>query len=66
LCGQYKEDLFKRSYGFLEDYKKSEMEDIKKTLVREKNADEKQRLHKLLSRMVQIPSLYHIAANLFC
>lgn len=51
LCGNYKKNEFDQRYGFLDQYKKSEIQMLKTSLKKEKNVEEKERLNKLLNSM---------------
>ncbi|XP_060077896.1 ribosomal RNA processing protein 36 homolog [Ylistrum balloti] len=53
LSGDFREDLFNKSYSFLKDIKIREREKVQRELKRVKNADKKQDLHYLLNRMKQ-------------
>ena len=52
LSGKFNEDLFEKSYSFLNEYKKSEIEQIKNQINKEKDPDEKSKLQWLLSKLV--------------
>ncbi|KAI8063347.1 uncharacterized protein B0P05DRAFT_555538 [Gilbertella persicaria] len=52
LSGQLNQDLFEKSYGFLNDYKKSEMDMLKQRLKKEKDPEEQEKLKALLTKMV--------------
>merc|ERR1712156_809907 len=51
LSGKFNEDLFDKSYSFVEDMKKEELKTVKKQFKRVKNQEKKSSLHKLLQRM---------------
>ncbi|CAG8565405.1 14103_t:CDS:2 [Cetraspora pellucida] len=51
LSGKFNDDLFEKSYSFLNEYKKSEMEEIKKRISKEKDPEEKQKLQQLLNKL---------------
>nr|XP_022334422.1 ribosomal RNA processing protein 36 homolog isoform X1 [Crassostrea virginica]XP_022334423.1 ribosomal RNA processing protein 36 homolog isoform X1 [Crassostrea virginica]XP_022334424.1 ribosomal RNA processing protein 36 homolog isoform X2 [Crassostrea virginica] len=53
LSGEYREELFSRSYGFLDDIKSREREKVQKSLKKEKDPEKKQELQYLLNRMKQ-------------
>ncbi|XP_061174713.1 ribosomal RNA processing protein 36 homolog [Saccostrea echinata] len=53
LSGQFNEELFSRSYGFLDDIKHREREKVQKALGKEKDPDKKKELQFLLNRMKQ-------------
>ncbi|KAJ3063719.1 rRNA biogenesis protein rrp36 [Rhizoclosmatium hyalinum] len=52
FSGKFNEGLFKRSYGFLEDYEKNEIEELRKKVVKTKDASEKEELERDLQRRV--------------
>ncbi|KAI8357262.1 hypothetical protein BD560DRAFT_198386 [Blakeslea trispora] len=52
LSGQLNQDLFEKSYGFLSDYKKSEMDMLRQRLKKEKDPEEAEKLKSLLVKMV--------------
>lgn len=52
LSGQLNQDLFEKSYNFLNDYKKSEMEMLKERIKKEQDPDEQDRMKGLLLKMV--------------
>ena len=56
LSGQLNQDLFEKSYGFLNDYKKSEMDMLRQRLKKEKDPEEAEKLKGLLVKMVQLMS----------
>ncbi|KAI9146151.1 hypothetical protein BKA69DRAFT_1121302 [Paraphysoderma sedebokerense] len=51
LCGKFNEDLFQKSFSFLDDFKRNEMKMIKEKLKQEKNIEEKNKLEMLVQRM---------------
>ncbi|XP_033734569.1 ribosomal RNA processing protein 36 homolog [Pecten maximus] len=53
LSGEFREDLFNKSYSFLKDIRIRERERVQKQLKKMKNAEKKQDLHYLLNRMKQ-------------
>lgn len=53
LSGDYREELFSRSYGFLDDIKHREREKVEKSVKKEKNPEKKKELQFLLNRMKQ-------------
>ncbi|KAJ3066615.1 rRNA biogenesis protein rrp36 [Podochytrium sp. JEL0797] len=57
FSGTLNEGLFKRSYGFLEEYQKSEIEQLRATISKTKDEDERevlrQELHKKVSKQVE-------------
>ncbi|XP_057299743.1 ribosomal RNA processing protein 36 homolog [Hydractinia symbiolongicarpus] len=53
LSGKLNEELFEKSYGFVEVMKKEEMQSVKKQLKKVRNKEKKADLHKLLQRMEQ-------------
>ncbi|KAI7907570.1 uncharacterized protein BX663DRAFT_491346 [Cokeromyces recurvatus] len=52
LSGHFNQDLFEKSYSFINDYKKSEMEMLKERIKKEKDADTKEQLQGLLKKMI--------------
>lgn len=52
LSGEYKPEIFEKTYGFINDIKKKEKEDIEKKLKKVKDPEQKQRLQQLLKRLV--------------
>eukprot|EP00752_Nemacystus_decipiens_P003788 g3488.t1 len=46
-------DIFRKAYGFLGDYQDSEIEELKKSLKKEKNQERSARLQALLTRLQQ-------------
>lgn len=53
LSGEFKEDLFKKAYSFLDDVKEREKEKIQKKMVKEKDPEKQQKLKLLYNRMKQ-------------
>ena len=53
LSGTYNEALYEKSYSFLNDIRKDELNSVKKQLKKSKNKERKEKLHKLLQRMEQ-------------
>merc|ERR1712168_539127 len=51
LSGKFNDDLFQKSYSFVEDMKKDELKVVKKQFKKTRNKEEKSSLHKLLQRM---------------
>lgn len=60
LSGKFNEDLYEKSYSFLNEYKKSEIEQIKSQISKEKDPVEKSRLQQLLSKLVSFFNIYII------
>ncbi|KAI8621766.1 hypothetical protein BC830DRAFT_110293 [Chytriomyces sp. MP71] len=52
LSGKFNDGLFKRSYGFLDDYDKSEIEDLRAAIKKEKDADTREEMERALQRKV--------------
>ncbi|KAJ3233252.1 rRNA biogenesis protein rrp36 [Chytriomyces hyalinus] len=52
LSGKFNEGLYKRSYGFLDDYEKSEIADLRVAIKKEKDADKRAELEMNLQRKV--------------
>lgn len=52
LSGQLNQDLFEKSYNFLNDYKKSEMEMLKERIKKEQDPEAQEHLKSLLLKMV--------------
>ncbi|KAJ9082955.1 hypothetical protein DSO57_1039525 [Entomophthora muscae] len=50
FCGKFNEDLFKKSYHFVEDVKKQELEDLKHTIKKTKDASAAKNLQNKLDR----------------
>lgn len=53
LSGEYQEEIFEKNYSFLQDLKTREREVVKKKMKKLKNAEKKQKLQYLLTRMNQ-------------
>ena len=53
LSGNYNEDLFKKSYTFVEDMRKSELKTVKKQLIRTKSKEKRESLNNLLKKLEQ-------------
>ncbi|CAO3597112.1 unnamed protein product [Absidia cylindrospora] len=51
LSGQLNQDLFEKSYEFLNDYKQSEQAQLKEQLTKTKDPEERERLKLILTRM---------------
>ncbi|CAG8512064.1 23121_t:CDS:2 [Dentiscutata erythropus] len=51
LSGKFNEDLFEKSYSFLNEYKRSEIEEVKKSISKERDPEEKQKLQQLLNKL---------------
>ncbi|KAG2226779.1 hypothetical protein INT45_005744 [Circinella minor] len=64
LSGQLNQDLFEKSYSFLDDYKKSEQEMLRKTIKKEKNQEKRTNMESLLTKMVNYQK--HLICVLFC
>ena len=54
LSGKFNEGIFKNSYSFLEKYEKSEIDDMRKQIKKEKNPDIKRQLERQLQSKVFI------------
>lgn len=52
MSGKLNQDLFEKSYGFLDKYKQDEEQLLKAQMLKEKDPEEKQRLQNVLMRMV--------------
>ncbi|KAG2236030.1 hypothetical protein INT48_008122 [Thamnidium elegans] len=52
LSGQLNQDLFEKSYSFLNDYKKSEIDMLKESIKKERDPEEQERMKGLLLKMV--------------
>ncbi|CEP07660.1 hypothetical protein [Parasitella parasitica] len=52
LSGQLNQDLFEKSYNFLNDYKKSEMEILKESIKKEQDEEKQEHMKGLLLKMV--------------
>eukprot|EP00112_Aurelia_sp_Birch-Aquarium-sp1_P009735 Seg2116.2 transcript_id=Seg2116.2/GoldUCD/mRNA.D3Y31 product="Ribosomal RNA processing protein 36-like" protein_id=Seg2116.2/GoldUCD/D3Y31 len=53
LSGKLNHELFKKSYAFLDEIKEKEKKEVRQRLKREKNAEKKAELHKLLQKLEQ-------------
>nr|XP_060610440.1 ribosomal RNA processing protein 36 homolog [Anolis sagrei ordinatus]XP_060610441.1 ribosomal RNA processing protein 36 homolog [Anolis sagrei ordinatus]XP_060610442.1 ribosomal RNA processing protein 36 homolog [Anolis sagrei ordinatus] len=53
LSGEYKPEVFEKTYSFLNDIRKKEKEIVQKQLKKSKNEDQKTKLQQLLKRMTQ-------------
>ncbi|XP_075605661.1 ribosomal RNA processing protein 36 homolog [Balearica regulorum gibbericeps] len=53
LSGEYKPEIFMKTYSFLDSIKKQEKEMIQKQLKKCRNAEQKEKLQQLLNRMTQ-------------
>ncbi|XP_042305029.1 ribosomal RNA processing protein 36 homolog [Sceloporus undulatus] len=53
LSGEYKPEVFEKTYGFLNDIRKKEKEIVQKQLKKSKNVDQQTKLQQLLKRMTQ-------------
>uniref|UniRef100_A0A8B9Z4E1 rRNA biogenesis protein RRP36 n=1 Tax=Buteo japonicus TaxID=224669 RepID=A0A8B9Z4E1_9AVES len=53
LSGEYKPEIFMRTYSFLDNIKKQEKEMIQKQLKKCRNVEQKEKLQQLLNRMTQ-------------
>ncbi|RUS22845.1 hypothetical protein BC937DRAFT_86429 [Endogone sp. FLAS-F59071] len=51
LSGKLNQDLFEKSYSFLDEYKSSELDMLREQIRKEKDQEEKERLQDLLKRM---------------
>ncbi|CAO3690994.1 unnamed protein product [Rhizopus stolonifer] len=52
LSGNFNQDLYEKSYGFLKEYNKSEMEMLKDRIKKERDTDTQENLKMMLTRMV--------------
>lgn len=52
LSGNFNKDLFEKSYSFLNDYRKAEVEQLHKELKKEKSEDRKKEIQSVISKMV--------------
>jgi ribosomal RNA-processing protein 36 len=52
MSGKLNQDLFEKSYGFLDKYKQDEEQMLKAQMLKEKDPEEKERLQRVLMRMV--------------
>ncbi|KAJ3142558.1 hypothetical protein HK100_001382 [Physocladia obscura] len=52
LSGNFNEGLFNRSYGFLEEYEKSEIEDLKKRMNSEKSEEQRAQMEKIIQSKI--------------
>ncbi|KAM3675781.1 ribosomal RNA processing protein 36 homolog [Ammospiza maritima maritima] len=53
LSGEYKPDIFMKTYSFLDSIKKQEKEMVQKQLKKCQNVEQKEKLQRLLNRMTQ-------------
>ncbi|KAJ7341198.1 hypothetical protein JRQ81_005030 [Phrynocephalus forsythii] len=53
LSGEYKPEVFEKTYGFLNDIRKKEKEMVQKQLKKSRNTEQKNKLEQLLKRMTQ-------------
>ncbi|NXX44131.1 RRP36 protein, partial [Tricholaema leucomelas] len=53
LSGEYKPEIFMKTYSFLDDIKKREKEMVQKQLKKCRDAEQKEKLQQLLNRMTQ-------------
>nr|XP_009484722.1 PREDICTED: ribosomal RNA processing protein 36 homolog [Pelecanus crispus] len=53
LSGEYKPEIFMKTYSFLDSIKKQEKEMIQKQLKKCRNVEQKEKLQQLLNRMIQ-------------
>ncbi|XP_053169315.1 ribosomal RNA processing protein 36 homolog [Hemicordylus capensis] len=53
LSGEYKPEVFEKTYGFLNDLRKKEKEAVQKQLKRSRNVEQQSKLQGLLKRMTQ-------------
>ncbi|KAL7987286.1 hypothetical protein Chor_006205 [Crotalus horridus] len=53
LSGEYKPEVFEKTYSFLNDVRKKEKEVIQKQLKKSQNVEEQNKLQQLLKRMTQ-------------
>ncbi|KAK8795733.1 hypothetical protein WA158_000389 [Blastocystis sp. Blastoise] len=53
LCGKYNDDLFRKSYKFIEEQQSVEAKELKNKMFREKNEYKKRRIQADLTRIVQ-------------
>lgn len=54
LSGHFNQDLFEKSYAFLDDYKQSEQELLRKQIKKTKNPEHREELQQLLLKMVRM------------
>lgn len=53
LSGHFNQDLFEKSYAFLDDYKKSEQDLLRQQIKKAKNPERREELQQLLLKMVR-------------
>ncbi|CAB3996442.1 ribosomal RNA processing 36 homolog [Paramuricea clavata] len=53
LSGKFNENMFEKAYSFLDDIRSQEKEQVKKAITREKDPNQKTKLHSLHKRMEQ-------------
>jgi ribosomal RNA-processing protein 36 len=56
LSGSFNKDLFEKSYSFLGEYRKAEVEQLHKELKKEKDEDRRREIQSVISRMVRAGS----------
>lgn len=54
LSGHFNQDLFEKSYAFLDDYKKSEQDLLRQQIKKSKNPERREELQQLLLKMVRM------------
>ena len=52
-CGKFDEALYRRSYGFLDEYRKDEISELKKQMKAETDVEEKKRVQRAFTRLVR-------------
>lgn len=57
------QDLFEKSYDFLNDYKKSEMDMLKESIKKEQDPDAQEHMKGLLMKMVTQTTLIFLKKN---
>ena len=63
-AGQLNQDLFKKSYAFVDDMKKKEKLLIQKEVKKTKNTEKKAQLQSLLVRMVRLHTPLHVYTHI--
>ena len=67
LSGSLNTEMFEKSYQFLDDYRKSEIDLLQKEMVQERDYAERTKMREVLSKMVcPHPPLWHIFPIIPC
>lgn len=63
LSGTFNDDMFQKSYSFVDEMKKDELKMVKKQFKKARNKEEKSSLHKLLQRMEEQEKVNELKAK---